>query len=185
MPTKLEGRNDTPRILAVDPALSTTGYAVISIADKKIVYANKFCTSSKKSYDERVTDIVTELFSIAVQYGVVGIVLENSFLGKNPKTAMDLSELRGSICGVFAFNKYLVCKMTPSEIRAHLGIGGGASKLDVAMYLINTLYKDDPKIQKIGPYSDKQNKDKTSDIYDAISIGAAFCEFSERGSANA
>ena len=36
------------------------------------------------------------------------------------------------------------------------------------------MYPNNKKLEIIGPYSDKQNKNKTSDIYDAISIGVAF-----------
>ena len=42
------------------------------------------------------------------------------------------------------------------------------------------LQKCNKKLDIVGPYSDKQNKDKTSDIYDAISIGVAFCKMRQR-----
>ena len=63
--------------------------------------------------------------------------------------------------------------MLPSEIRKAFGCGGRAKKDEVAQAVIN-MYPNNDKLNNIGPYSDKQNKNKTSDIYDAISIGIAF-----------
>ena len=63
--------------------------------------------------------------------------------------------------------------MMPTQIRKHLGIGGNAKKDDVAQVIVD-MYPNNKKLAIIGPYSDKQNKDKTSDIYDAISIGVAY-----------
>ena len=73
--------------------------------------------------------------------------------------------------------------MLPSEIRKTLGCGGNAKKEDVAQAIVN-MYPDNKKLDIIGPYSDKQNKNKTSDIYDAISIGVAFVKNHNRGVVN-
>lgn len=171
--------NDSLCVLAIDPALSTTGYAVISINGEKIIYANKFCTQPKYSDDDRIDAIVSMLFSVASQYKVSAIALEDGFLGKNAKTAMQLSQLRGAIIEIFKFHKYSVSHMLPTEIRHELGIGGNASKEQVAQYITN-IYKYSDKFTLIGPYSDKQGKNKTSDIYDSISIGVAYARFCKR-----
>ena len=178
--TKLEGRDDSPLVLAIDPALSTTGYAVLSVLTKEIIYIDKYCTSTKLDYDKRVDLIVTELFNIAVKYGVSAIALEDGFVGTNLRTACQLAELRGSIGGVFSFNKYPVCKLQPSYVRKAIGCSGNASKMDVAM-MLTSIYSNNPKFKRIGPYSDKQNKDKTSDMYDALGIGVAYCTFCLKG----
>ena len=166
-------QRDTEFILAIDPALSTTGYAVINLNTLELAYINKFTTSPKNSDDFRINEIVAKLFCVASQYSIKHIVLEDGFLGKNPSTAMQLATLRGAIIGVFSFHKYTVHHMLPSQIRKVLGCGGNAKKEQVAE-AITTMYPNNKELEIIGPYSDKQNKDKTSDIYDAISIGVAF-----------
>ena len=160
-------------VLAIDPALSTTGYAVIDINTLELVDINKFTTSPKISLDSRVNEIVVKLFYIAEKYHVKHIILEDGFLGANAKTGIQLATLRGAIIGVFKFNKYNVHHMLPAQIRKLLGCGGNAKKEQVAQEIIK-LYLNNDKLNAIGPYSDKQNKNKTSDIYDAISIGLAF-----------
>lgn len=160
-------------VLAIDPALSTTGYAVINMNTLELAYINKFTTSSKNSDDFRINEIVTKLFCIASQYPINYIILEDGYLGANARTAMQLATLRGAIMGVFSFNKYSVYHMLPSQIRKAFGCGGNAKKDEVAQAVID-MYPNNKKLEIIGPYSDKQNKNKTSDIYDAISIGVAF-----------
>lgn len=169
-------QRETEFVLAIDPALSTTGYAVINMNTLELAYINKITTSSKHSDDFRINEIVTKLFCIASQYPIKYIILEDGFLGKNPRTSLQLATLRGAIIGVFSFNKYIVHHMLPSQIREMLGCGGNAKKEQVAEE-IQKLYPNNKKLEIIGPYSDKQNKSKTSDIYDAISIGVAFIKW--------
>ena len=168
-------QRETEFVLAIDPALSTTGYAVINMNTLELAYINKFTTSPKNSDDFRINEIVAKLFSIAIQYPIKYIVLEDGYMGANARTAIQLATLRGAIIGTFSFNKYIVHHMLPSQIRKILGCGGNAKKEQVAEK-ITKLYPNNKKLDIIGPYSDKQNKNKTSDIYDAISIGVAFAK---------
>ena len=169
---KLEKRDDE-FILSIDPAYSTTGFSVINKNTMELEYIDKFTTSPKKTDEKRMKEIVTKLFCIANQYNVRYIVLEDGFLGRNPNTALQLATLRGAIIGVFLLNCYTVYHMQPSQIRKLLGCGGNAKKEQVAKEIIK-LYPNNNKLINIGPYSDKQNKNKTSDIYDSIAIGVAF-----------
>lgn len=170
---------ETEFVLAIDPALSTTGYAVINMNTLEIAYINKFTTSPKNSDDFRINEIVTKLFHIASQYPIKDVILEDGYLGPNARTCMQLSTLRGAIIGTFSFCKYSVNHLLPSQIRKEFGVGGNASKEQVAA-AVTAMYKGNKKLDIVGPYSDKQNKDKTSDIYDAISIGVAFCKMRQR-----
>ena len=62
--------------------------------------------------------------------------------------------------------------LTPSEIRKKLMNNGSATKEEVAEY-IRKYYEYDDSIQNLGEFNDKPNKNKNSDIYDAISIALA------------
>lgn len=174
-------QRDVEYVLAIDPALSTTGYAVINMNTLELAYINKFTTSPRNSDDFRINEIVAKLFCIASQYPIKYIVLEDGFLGANARTAIQLATLRGAIIGTFSFNRYVVYHMLPSQIRKVLGCGGNAKKEQIAEEIVK-MYPNNKKLDIIGPYSDKQNKDKTSDIYDAISIGVAFIKSVKDGS---
>jgi len=173
----IEQRNNN-FVLAIDPALSTTGYAVIDFDTEELVYLNKFVTTNKIPQDERMNRIINQLFQVAKKYSVKNIILEDGFLGVNARTALQLATVRGGVIGVFNFNKYAITHMLPSEIRKHFGCGGNAKKELVAEKVCE-LYTDNEKLKIVGPYSNKQNKNKTSDIYDAISIGVAFIRFTK------
>lgn len=164
----------TRHILSIDPALSTTGFSVIDFNTDELIYVDKFITSPKNMEDFRINEIVTRLFTVAASYPIKEIVLEDGFSGPNRRTTLQLATLRGAIIGVFQFNHYEVFHMQPSEIRKKLGCGGNAKKEEVAQAIIDMYGIDNPIIQKIGPYSDKQNKHKTSDMYDSIGIGVAY-----------
>lgn len=164
---------DNEYILAIDPALSTTGYAIINTDTMDLVYINKFTTSSNNPDTFRINEIVKKLFAMASMYNIKDIVLEDGFLGKNPRTCIQLATLRGAIIGAFMLCKYNIEMMMPSEIRQQFGVGGSAKKEEVAQ-AVSDMYQGNKKLAIVGPYSDKQNKNKTSDIYDAISIGVAY-----------
>lgn len=164
----------TKYILSIDPALSTTGYSVIDYDTEDLIYVNKFITSNRNVDDFRINEIITKLFTVAASYPVSDIVLEDGYSGPNQRTNLQLATLRGGIIGVFQFNRYPVFHMQPSAIRKAMGCGGNAKKEQVAQAIIELYGADNKIIQQIGPYSDKQNKDKTSDIYDAIGIGLGY-----------
>lgn len=160
-------------VMGIDPALSTTGIAIINEATGRLVYINKFTTSPKRDDMDRINSIVTELFTTASLHPVYDIAIEDGFAGPNRQTALQLATLRGAVMGVFAFNRYPVFHMLPSQVRNVFGCGGNANKEQVAK-AVTEMYKDDPLLQGIGPYSDKQNRHKTSDMYDAVATAVAF-----------
>lgn len=164
----------TKYILSIDPALSTTGYSIIDFDTENLIYVNKFVTSRKHTDDFRINEIITKLFTTAAMYPITDIILEDGFSGPNQKTALQLATLRGAIIGVFQFNRYPVFHMQPSAIRKAMGCGGNAKKEQIAQAIIDIYGADNEIIRKIGPYSDKQNKDKTSDMYDSIGIGLGY-----------
>jgi Holliday junction resolvasome RuvABC endonuclease subunit len=100
--------------------------------------------------------------------------MEDGFSGTNRKTSMQLSYLRGGLTLLLRHNKILVEKQLPSTIRKNIGVGGNAKKEQVAEK-VSIIYQNNVLLNQIGPYSDKQNKNKTSDIYDAISIAYSYC----------
>lgn len=167
-------QHDRECVLSIDPALSTTGWSIIGVNTQMVEKAGAFKTSPKDTSDERVHLIVRKLFESARQYPVTHVILEDGYIGNNAKTGLQLAALRGAIIEIFTWYGYHVHHMKPTEIRSMFAQKGNASKEDIAN-AVRTFYGEDSTlIAEIGPYSDKQNKEKTSDIYDAISIGLAY-----------
>ena len=158
-------------ILALDPSLSSTGWAVFD--DKNTCpEVNKIQTDTNDgNTDERITIIVDKIQTLAFSYNIRHVIFEDGYIGKSAKTGLQLAELRGAIIYILRAQGYDVYHMMPSQIRKTFGLKGNAKKEEVA----NAVLEKYPELEnKIGPYSDKQNKKKTSDMYDAVSIGEAF-----------
>ena len=159
-------------VLALDPSLSSTGYAVIESESKTLLYRGKITSSDKLSTDDRIQLILNQLHEITrVVPGITVIALEDGYVGANYQSSLKLAQLRGALIAYFKYNGKIVTHQMPKEIRKNFGLSGSAKKDEVAAEVL----KYYPYlIQDIGPYSDKQNKQKTSDIYDAISIGLSY-----------
>ena len=113
----------------------------------------------------RVLDVVVNIHSITE------IAIEDGFTGPNKKGSLSLAKLRGAIVGYFGLKGCSIDESEPKSTRVNMGLKGNASKEEVAEYILN-LYPE--LIEIIGPYSDKNNKDKTSDMYDSVCIGLAY-----------
>lgn len=164
-------------ILAVDPSLTSTGYALLDADTDKIIAKGKINVSKDYNVDTRIQLIVHELSMVLtnnlknVKSDLLCLTMEDGFVGTNARGSLNLAELRGAIIFYFMENGFEVFHNKPSEIRKNLGLKGNAKKEEVAAR-IQEIYPDLEK--DIGPYSDKNNKGKTSDIYDAISIGLSY-----------
>lgn len=155
-------------ILSLDPSLSSTGYAVIESDTKRLVCKGKINTSSKDTTDDRIQEIILRLSYLPE---ASHIILEDGFIGANVQSGLKLAELRGALIFYYRYNNKTVVHQQPKEIRKNFKLSGAAKKDEVAQEVL----KYYPFLeQQIGPYSDKNNKQKTSDIYDAISIGLAY-----------
>lgn len=166
--------HDRECVLAIDPSLSSTGWAIIGVNTRLVEKGGAFKTSKKESTDDRIHAVTLKLYEEAKRYPVTHVILEDGYIGSNAKTGLQLASLRGALIEIFTWYGYRVHHMKPTEIRSMFGQKGNASKEDIANAVRAFYGEDSTLIANIGPYSDKQNKNKTSDIYDAISIGLAY-----------
>ena len=159
-------------ILAIDPSLSSTGYSIIDSDTRKIIDICRYTTKSGISENIRIKDIVTELDNIfLINNNIKEIAMEDGFSNsRNLKTGLQLAKLRGAIINHFLMNEVPVYTQEPKETRKNLGLSGNAKKEEVANKILE-LYPE--LVDRIGPYSDKNNKQKTSDMYDSVCIGIA------------
>jgi crossover junction endodeoxyribonuclease RuvC len=165
-------------ILAVDPSLTSTGCTVIDDQSRKIWEIRRFTSTTKDGTEnERIHNILRKLDRLTINYSITEIAIEDGFTGPNKKSSLSLAKLRGAILGYFIMKGCSIDESAPKETRVNLGLKGNASKEEVAEYILN-LYPE--LLEKIGPYSDKNNKNKTSDMYDAVCIGLAYLNKQER-----
>lgn len=159
-------------ILSIDPSLSSTGYSIINANTRQIIRIGRYQTKNDIPEDDRIKNIVLELFDIYNSDDTIrDVVLEDGFANsKNFRAGLLLAKLRGAIITYFKISGVPVYTQEPTETRKNLGLKGNAKKEEVANKILE-LYPD--LIDRIGPYSDKSNKQKTSDMYDSVCIGIA------------
>lgn len=155
-------------ILSLDPSLSSTGYAVLN-CQKELLLKGRYQTTNKYTTDERIQMIIHFLENLNIDIDVV--ILEDGFVGFSKQTSLQLAELRGALIAFYKYRKYPVEHEQPKKIRMNFGLPGNAKKEEVAQAVLK-VYPN--LLQEIGPYSDKSNKNKTSDIYDAIATGLSY-----------
>lgn len=158
-------------LLAIDPSLSSTGFAVFD-EEENLIECGKIKTGPTTSEEDRLVKISNKMRGIVENYKINKVVMESQFFSKNAKTSMQLSRVRGSI--IYAL-RTLGCDfhyLTPTEARKLLISQGNAKKEDIADYIRENVIN-------LGPLIDRACKEKNSDIYDAIGIGLAFLKKGE------
>lgn len=160
------------RILALDASLSSTGYCVMDDA-MDIICCGKITTKSKDLFSKRLNIICGECESLINDYKVDRVIVEGQYVHRNKNTAMKLSRLFGALIYMASSNDIDIYVVEPSKVRRILLGDGDSCKEEIASY-VESYYKNNKLLSGVGAYSDKSNKDKTSDIYDSISIGMSY-----------
>lgn len=163
-------------ILALDLSISSTGYTVLSKG--KIIECNRIVTEKKEEVSERVKSgykhfyvslneddriyyISSVINELTKKYNITDFCIEDQFIGKNPKTGLTLSKLKGSVIYIGMDNKVKIHHMKPTEVRMYLMGKGSADKKAVAEFIRHNYYD-------VGEFVDKKSKVKTDDIYDSL-----------------
>lgn len=165
-------------ILSIDPSLSSTGYSIINADTREVLFSSRYITKPNIPENERIKNIVLKLYEVSLDEDIKEVAMEDGFISSaNIKSGMQLAKLRGSIITYFNINSVPVYTQEPSETRKNLGLKGNAKKEEVANKILE-LYPE--LINTIGSYSDKANKNKTSDMYDSVCIGIAHLNKKQR-----
>lgn len=150
------------RIIAIDPGYERLGIAILekNQAKEELIFSECFKTSSKLPHAERLKLIGEEIEKIIKKFQPEMLAVETLFFAKNQKTAIQVSEARGTILYVASRNNLSVKELMPNQIKiAVTGYGASDKKGIIAMV---------PKLIKI----DKEIR--YDDEYDAIAVGLTF-----------
>lgn len=152
-------------ILTLDASLSSTGYSIFK--NDKLVKYGKICPDNK---DLRLLYLYDYISNIIENENINIIIIEDGFSKiVNLKTGLQLAELRGCI-KLLSLKKDIEIITTAPQHLKKLITGKGNSTKEEVFECLKEIYKNDKVFNNIGPFSDKSNKDKTSDIYDAIAL---------------
>ena len=154
-------------ILGIDESLSPCGYSIITDEGQILSYG-RICTDAKKNTEFERMQIVANGIKKLIEDNSVGtVVVEGQFFSKNAKTGLTLARLMGCIIYVCMELGVKIESLTPTQARKILLGQGKSTKEDIAKF-IRENYID------LGEFSDKQGKEKTSDVYDSLAISLAW-----------
>jgi crossover junction endodeoxyribonuclease RuvC len=145
------------KILALDPGLERTGYAILN--NQNIVTSGIILTSKVKNIELRLNKIYQVLNKIIFNYKPEVIVLEKLFYFKNQKTIISVANVQGIILLLAGQKKIKIEFLTPLQIKQAITGDGRADK---------------KSIQKILTLEFHLKKTKYDDEADAIACGIAY-----------
>ena len=134
-------------ILGIDPGTANTGYGIVS-DDKELKYIGHgvIKTSPKDNPGERLRQINNQLSSVIKKYQPDILAIEEIYFFVNAKTAMPVSQAKGSILLTAARKKIPVKEYSPLTIKLITAGSGRAKKKEVQIAVQKILQlKDLPK----------------------------------------
>lgn len=164
------------KILTLDLSLTSTGFAIfeydvingIPVFDKNnLIECGKI--NPKCNNEERLLYIYNTIENLIALHDIDIIIIEDGFVGNNRKVGIQLSELRGCIKLLAMQWGIEIISAPPQAVKKVVCEGSSLSKEEVA-HKLKSKYEGNQIFDSIGDFSDKANKNKTSDIYDAIAL---------------
>jgi crossover junction endodeoxyribonuclease RuvC len=115
--------------LGVDPALRSTGYALLKKQDNNIEYITSgvICTG-KIEMSFALAKIMDEIMKLCESYKLYRASMEKIFINQNPESSIKLSHARGAIMGVLAQNNIPIEEYSPNFIKKAIAGAGRADK---------------------------------------------------------
>lgn len=126
--------HDYSRILGIDPGLNNTGWGIIDKEGFRIRYIACGVIKTSVSHDisVRLAKIFQELSDIIDQYNPDAAVVEETFVNKNPASALKLGMARGVILMAPSYKGLPVFSYTANQVKKSVVGAGHAEKEQVA-----------------------------------------------------
>lgn len=136
-------------ILGIDPGLQKTGWGIIYTEGSKLQFRSSglLKTDAKASLSERLASLHTQMVSVIKQWQPDEAAVEETFVNKNPASALKLGQARGVLLAVPPLNKLKTYEYSANKIKKSVVGTGHASKDQIGM-MVQTLL---PACGQIGP----------------------------------
>jgi crossover junction endodeoxyribonuclease RuvC len=119
-------------ILGVDPGTASTGYGIVKkTRSLRCLDYNVIHTYPKDRTEERLRQISNGLSRVIKKHRPDVLAIENVYFFRNLKTAIPVSQAKGSIMLTAAKKKVPVCEFTPLQVKLAVTGNGRADKKEV------------------------------------------------------
>ena len=128
-------------ILGIDPGLRKTGFGVISLEKRNLVYkaSGVISPNNEQSDSMRLKNLFTSMEELLKTYSPSHSVIEKVFLNTNPKTTLALGQARGVAIAAMALHVDSILELSSNEIKKTVVGNGHASKEQVQFMVQNLL----------------------------------------------
>ncbi len=128
------------RILGLDPGLRITGWGVIDVNGSALSYIAHGIVTSKNDepLPSRLSSLYTQLIDVIQTYQPDEAAVEETFVNKNPLSALKLGMARGTILLAPAQSGLIVGEYAANKVKKSIVGVGHADKTQVAM-MVNRL----------------------------------------------
>ena len=147
------------RIIGIDPGLRTMGWGVIEAMGARIVYvaSGAIRSTDRKALSERLRELHEGLAAVISGHGPTEAAVEETFVNRDPQSALKLGQARGIALVVPALGGLPVAEYAANLIKKTVTGSGHAEKTQIAL-MVKTLL----------PGSDAQGADAADALAAAI-----------------
>jgi crossover junction endodeoxyribonuclease RuvC len=147
------------RIIGIDPGLRTMGWGVIEASGARVAYiaSGSVRSSDKKALAERLRELHEGLAAVISEHRPAEAAVEETFVNRDPQSALKLGQARGIALVVLALGGLPVAEYAANLIKKTVTGSGHAEKAQIAL-MVRTLL----------PGSDAQGADAADALAAAI-----------------
>ena len=139
----------TIRIIGLDPGLRITGWGIIDVSGSSLSHVDHGVVKSKDSdsLPTRLVSLYTQLVDIIRQYDPHEAAVEETFVNRNPLSALKLGAARGVVLLAPAQAGLVVGEYAPNKVKKSVVGVGHADKAQIAMMVGHLLPKSGGALQ--------------------------------------
>lgn len=150
------------KIMAVDPSLTASGFALMAEDEVKAVYELK----PKAEGDARLGEIAKIVYGLLIKWQPDILAIETQYIAVRSSSVLRVVEVKGIIEGVYLADcclqgkKPIIIEVAPTEARKSLGMAGRLNRKEGKLEIKSRIMEKFPFIRGFA-----------QDIYDAVAIG--------------
>lgn len=127
-------------ILGIDPGLQKTGWGIIRSQGNRLSYiaSGTIRTNAQDDLARRLAHLHAQLSDIIVRFAPDSAAIEETFVNKNPASALKLGQARGALMAVPALHGLEVYEYSANKVKKSVVGTGHAAKQQIGL-MVRTL----------------------------------------------
>jgi len=121
------------RVVGIDPGLADCGYAVVEARGRTVVAIEYGCwqTAASLPTGRRLLTLFTGVTDLVLKHQPDTVAIEESFVGRDPRGALVVGQVRGAIVVACALAGYPCVQYAPASVKQAVCGYGRAEKAQV------------------------------------------------------